>query len=397
MKTENIISSGAVLTVEEITDSERFERLGPEWDSLLERTGNPTLYLTHEWLFTWWRCCKSDKMKLLILLVSDETGLRGIAPLMEVRTNVLGIPVTKIEFLTTTRHAYSPHNYSGSLDIIAAPPAEDVVRAVVDYLLKNQDRWQFCRLHPVPHTSVTVSVLTDEFRKRELPFSRQTAFTNFQIAVDKPWDEYSAGRSHEFRKKYRGLEKKARRYGDPVLREYSGQNIGKGFEQLLEIEARSWKQTHGVPIHAVEYHDFYKYFAEVAGTRGWLRLWILELNGVPVAYDYSVVYANRLESLKTSYNDVYRDCSPGILLSWRTFEQAFRNGVQSINLLWGDSWSKRQWTTDTVLHDELFLFNSTRLSGVCYFLTHQLLLYRLTRSIINRYGYLLRRLGFGRS
>jgi CelD/BcsL family acetyltransferase involved in cellulose biosynthesis len=384
------------LDVEEVCDIARFEQLGDVWNRLLEQTGAPSVYLSHEWLLTWWKCHKSDSHRLLIIVVTEGDVVRGIAPLMEVRSRFFGIPVTRIEFISTMKYAYSPTNCSGSLDIIAPDPAEGVVRTVLDHLLRRREQWQFIRLHPIPRSSQIPGLLLSECDRRSIPWSRQTAFGNFVIRAGKSWEEYSAGRSPEFRKKHRTLERKAKRLGELCLVEYSrGGNLRKGFDKVLEIEEGSWKHRHGVPLDAEHYHGFYKRFAEVADPRGWLRLWILEVNGTPLAYDYSVKFADRLESLKTSYHAAYRRYSPGTLLSWRVFEYAFRDGIRSINLLWGDSWSKHQWTGDVEMHDELFIFNSTRFSRICYLLGLRIPLYRVTRSLANRLHRLLWRVGAG--
>jgi CelD/BcsL family acetyltransferase involved in cellulose biosynthesis len=384
------------LDVEEVREISRLEQLGAVWNQLVEQTGTPSIFLSHEWLLTWWQCHKSESHRLLVLVVTDGEEVRGIAPLMEVRSHIIGIPVTRIEFISTMKYAYSPTNCSGSLDIIAPAPADGVVRAVVDHLLRCRDRWQLIRLHPIPRSSQILGLLLSECDRRSIPWSRQAAFGNFVIHAGQSWEDYTAGRSPDFRKKHRTVERKVKHLGDLRLTEYSRcGNLRAGFDKVMEIEEESWKHRHGVPLDAESYRGFYKRFAEVADPLGWLRLWILEVNGIPLAYDYSVKFAGRLESLKTSYHAGYRRYSPGTLLSWRVFECAFREGVRSINLLWGDSWSKRQWTEDVEMHDELIIFNSTRFSRICYFLGLRIPLYRLTRSLANRLHRLLWRIGTG--
>ena len=48
------VSSPARLTIERITDSETFTALGEEWDELLASSEADCVFLTWEWLHTWW-------------------------------------------------------------------------------------------------------------------------------------------------------------------------------------------------------------------------------------------------------------------------------------------------------------------------------------------------------
>ena len=46
---------GSTLMVEIIDDVAAFERLRPEWTRLLQASAADSLFLTWEWLFTWWQ------------------------------------------------------------------------------------------------------------------------------------------------------------------------------------------------------------------------------------------------------------------------------------------------------------------------------------------------------
>ena len=56
--------------VETIQDDEGFTRLRPEWEELLAASPSDTVFLTWEWLHTWWAHF-AGRRRLLILAVRE--------------------------------------------------------------------------------------------------------------------------------------------------------------------------------------------------------------------------------------------------------------------------------------------------------------------------------------
>ena len=101
-----------------ITSFKDFETLEPVWNRTLEKSGDPRIYLTYEWLSVWWQCHQNRNKEILVLVALDDREILGLAPLMIVRSNVLGFPVRKLEFISMMNHAFSVFSCSGSLDFI---------------------------------------------------------------------------------------------------------------------------------------------------------------------------------------------------------------------------------------------------------------------------------------
>src|SRR5712692_8540819 len=82
------------MEIQRIEDVEAFRRLRTEWNDLLAASDADCVFLTWEWLFTWWKHFGAG-LRLAILAVRDRGELVGIAPLALRRR--LGFPV--LEFL----------------------------------------------------------------------------------------------------------------------------------------------------------------------------------------------------------------------------------------------------------------------------------------------------------
>ena len=69
-----------MISIKKISTDKEFFKLKKNWNILLEKSENKNIFLTWEWLYTWWKTFKTKK-KLNILLAYEETDLVGIAPI----------------------------------------------------------------------------------------------------------------------------------------------------------------------------------------------------------------------------------------------------------------------------------------------------------------------------
>src|SRR5437899_3532497 len=86
-------------TVERIEDVEAFRRLRTAWNELLADSDADRLFLTWEWLFTWWRHLAAGR-RLYLLLVRHGGELIAVAPLASRRRGLSGLlALPMLEFL----------------------------------------------------------------------------------------------------------------------------------------------------------------------------------------------------------------------------------------------------------------------------------------------------------
>ncbi|MDP2209127.1 MAG: GNAT family N-acetyltransferase [Bacteroidota bacterium] len=381
---------------QEINTIEELRQIEPEWNALLAKSESPTAYLTYEWLTTWWSCFKTPNKKLLILAVRDNTELIGLAPLMVVEYSIAGIPLRKIEFLSMMRFAYSPSNLAGSLDfIIKTGRHKEVLSSIISYLKNNIKGWLYLRLHPISSDSSSISVLEYMAKEQRFSFHRRIVFQNVRIPIDTTWEEYCLQRGQNFLKKFKSLEKKFTQLGElRYLDITSPTDFESTYNTLTEIEARSWKSKHGLQVYHSMYKNFFPKLAKVCSENDMLRLWILELNGKGIAYDLSITYSNKIESLISTYDKSYAKYSPGHLLSYHAFYIYFQEKLREINLLWGELGAKSKWTSTFHKHDEIFIFNRGFIPKMLYLIFHRIKFYRIYRFFANNYYYFKNTHGF---
>ncbi|MBI4547786.1 MAG: GNAT family N-acetyltransferase [Ignavibacteriae bacterium] len=373
-----------ILEVQEITDMSALKKLEPHWNRLLEECERPVVYLTYEWLTTWWNCHQNPNKKLMVLVVTDGSDVIGIAPFMQIEKYYLGMHMRKIEFLSMMRYAYSPVNCSGTLDVIIPNRHIEVLSAIVTHLKSINHRWDYLRLHPIPENAPSLEALRKESLRHGFLFSQRKVFSNACIHATLSWEEYYRSRSHSFRKNLRYQANKLEHHGTRTVNNVNAQvDIKTIIQHIIDIEQRSWKATHGTSIDNERYRRFYFRFLEEAHKRGWLQLWMLAMNGKNVAYDLGIEYCGNVDILKGSYDRSYQRFSVGNLLMLREIEYFFQSGIRKINLLWGDLPYKLKWATHLEPHCEVYLFNNTLYAKLLYTIYIRSSLYRIIRFLSN--------------
>ncbi len=137
------------LTVSVESSVAAFRDIRDEWDELLLRSDCDSPFLTWEWLYTWWEVYGQDKELYLVLVRSADGRLVGAAPFMIGYRDFRQpkrLHRRTLAFLGTGE-CLGP-NY---LKFIAAPGREaEVVRAVLDRMAEDAERWDVALLRHVP-------------------------------------------------------------------------------------------------------------------------------------------------------------------------------------------------------------------------------------------------------
>src|SRR6266571_5902357 len=123
--------SRPMVEIEYVQDQDRFDGLREEWSALLPESGADNLFLTWEWLRTWWKHL-SGRRRLFIVAVRQGGRLLAIAPLSR-KPGGFARLLPILEFLGTGTAG------SDYLDIIVRRGSEPEVR---EALAREMGGWK---------------------------------------------------------------------------------------------------------------------------------------------------------------------------------------------------------------------------------------------------------------
>ncbi len=118
------------------------------------------------------------------------------------------------------------------------------------------------------------------------------------------------------------------------------------------MEASGWKGQEGTAIISnAASETLYRGFAREASQQGWLRLYLLELDGRVIAGQLATSLGGEMFLLKTGFDEARATLSPGFLLTAEVISHAIAEGLRGVDMqgraddykmIWADTVRPRQ-------------------------------------------------------
>ena len=293
-----------------------------ELGRLAERAGN--VFATPEWLELWWRHFGEGR-EPRVEAVRREGELVALLPLYLWRERR---PRT-LRFLG--------HGPSDAMGPVCAPEDRPVAAAALERSLAGGS-WDVLLAERVG----SPAVLPASLRLREL---QSEASPKLPIA-GASWDDYLAAKSSNVRGQVRRRERKLAKEHDLHFRLADDPNrLDTDLELLFRLHEERWGEA-GSGALSGRRGAFHRAFARVALERGWLRLWVLELDGAPAAAWYGLRFGGRELYYQAGRDPAFERQAVGFVLLAHSVREAFNDGMREYDFLRGGEGYKDRFTDD---------------------------------------------------
>jgi hypothetical protein len=302
--------------------------------AVLESAGAcPNPFASHLWVRHWSDQFAADATpRVFVGLESDEP--RGLAPLLQGTDGAVEFPVNflspRCEFLL-----------SGDAPGAFVSTVLDALRADGHELL----------LRGVPSSSRTRAAILECARDSGYLVGETEGRSSPYVDVDGTWEDYTATRTTKrvarWRKRVRKIEKiEAMR----VCRFDDSTDVDELVDAFIGVEAGSWKEQQGTSIGGRGLEEFYHGVCRAMAEAGWFTPVWLEREGNMFAFLLSIVYGDAVYAMKTSFDEKYKEFSPGTPLFFYTVTDAFEKGYVKVDFLGEPSRWKSEWATGHLDH-----------------------------------------------
>jgi CelD/BcsL family acetyltransferase involved in cellulose biosynthesis len=152
---------------------------------------------------------------------------------------------------------------------------------------------------------------------------------------DMSWEEFLASRSSNFRSQVGKRERRAiRKHGLTYRLADDPGRLAEDMGSLFRLHAARWGgETTGV--FEGDRAKFHLDFAAESLRRGWLRLWMAEIDGVPAAAWYGWHFADAEWHYQAGRDPSFERESLGFVLTAHAMREAFRSGARAYHFLAG--------------------------------------------------------------
>lgn len=327
------------MKIQVVNDSNQFAELNGQWNDLLSRSSLDNVFLTHEWLHTWWEVFGYGSELFILLCKHEDDGLVGIFPAY---IKVSGMPVKT----RAIRLLGSENVTSDFLECFALEGKEEAVySAVFEYFSNNSSLWDVLEITDVPEESAFAAYLN---RQNHVP-----AFTEHDndkacpfIPLPASWDDFLTGLSAKTRRNVRYYRNNLGRHAQVEL------EVVCSHEQLQEVTPdmirlhQERKEQVGISgrFSSERYSQFHEKICSKFLTTGRLLLIFLKADGKRVAFYYCFSYKKRVNVYQSGFDIEWSKFSVGALLMGHLVEMSISDGNRYIDFLRGREAYKYHWT-----------------------------------------------------
>jgi len=317
------------LEVEIIADERDFYALEDAWNPLLVRSGSDTIFLTFEWLSTWWKHF-GRRHRLFVVVARKEKEIVALLPLMI--TGREGF--RQLCFISNKITDYKDFIIDELQD------REQVIRRILGSLV-DAGGWDFFLINGFSEESVNFSAF--DAALSDFPEAR-TVFLNDKVApyipIEGAWEDYWKSLKKSFRKRTDGQQKHiSKDYDDYFCTCIESRHEIDGLiDKVISMNVERWaeEKNQGSVVDDTALREFYKDLSKRVFHLGWLDLSYSMINKDVVSACMGFQYSKKYYGVITSYDHRFSKYSPGRLLMVHKLKESFENELLEFDMLVGN-------------------------------------------------------------
>jgi CelD/BcsL family acetyltransferase involved in cellulose biosynthesis len=335
------------VTVECVGETWGFTALRPRWNDLLRASSSDNPFLTWEWLNAWWSQY-GDAGNLRLIVVRADDDVIAIAPFRLISAPLYWF--SRLEFLGTGDAG------SDYLDLIVKRGAEDAALTAIAQFLTS--RKQAIRLTHLPPASLGARLATALADAGWVHTAADDGICPIVTLAGHTFESFlnSLGASHRanIRRRIRVLEQ---RFDVRFERVTSHSERMEMLAALARFhEARYGARGGSTAFSTATVRAFHDDATARALDRGWLRMYVLRLDGHVAAVMYGFYYGGRFYFYQHGYDGRYTSHSVGLVLMALTIRAALDEGAAEFDMLWGVEAYKSLWARESRVLRRVDLF-----------------------------------------
>ncbi len=316
------------VSMEVIQTFEAFLKLRQKWNALLEKSGIINPFLRHEWLSAWWKGYGDDK-KLFILEFKQGAETIGLIPLMQYQTRLTGLSLEVMGFIS---------NYWTRMDFVVSREHEQCLRQLVGVIKKEKRLFLFSQ---IDGNSLALPILIQTLAKEGLHFVLTKRSFSTLFLRDK-WEDYLKFQSKSYRKDLNKNVKRLMRIGKIEVFHKNINEFEKIKIDLDLIAQKGWQKGKGVGVYSsLAGQKFYHALSKSLNGNSTVEFSILKVGDKPIAYQIGLNDGGCYYALETSYDQDYRDYSPGMIMHNLLLESLFTKQIKIFELGLSDHYKSR--------------------------------------------------------
>jgi len=306
------------------------EELVPAWNGLLQACSRTSIFMTPEWLFSWWQAFGSGKQLLTFVFHDGDQKIVGVAPMYVEQQGFWGLRLNVLRLLG------AGSGDSDALDFLVSPGYEQACAEAFLAWLEEKSTADVCALETLPQDSAIAQHLLAIASQRGIRLNRE-ASPNFFIDLPATWPDYLETLAPAFRPLLTRYPRRLQsRFKVEIMRCEKESELASSLDALFTLHQMRWTGR-GEPgaFSNPERRDFYLRMAHAFQSRGWLEFWLLKLNGEVAAAQFCFRYGDTVSLLQEGFHPKYAAEKVGYALRAHVLQAMIQSGARRYDFLSG--------------------------------------------------------------
>ena len=316
------------LQVQVLTTREELEKLKQPWSRLLAQSDANTIFLTPEWILTWIdQVCPSAELLCVAVFLDDE--LVGIAPFY-----IATVTLFKLIRGRCLRVIGDADASSEYLDIIAHPEVSDIcLRHTAEALMSQRRRWEFVWVPYIAQWRGSQERFCKLFEIMNL-ITAEREISYYALPLDGGEDAYWSSLTSKQRNNIRRYEKRLVKEGALDFVNLADKlDSASTFKIVEELHTAHWNAQGdlGAFERRPAFGRFTRAFMKLAAEHGWLRVFALMLDDIPIAIRFGYSYGSTLYEIQAGFLPKFN--GSGLLCTNEAIRRAVQEGLSEYDFL----------------------------------------------------------------
>jgi CelD/BcsL family acetyltransferase involved in cellulose biosynthesis len=324
----------AILELQYKHEFNDFERV---WSQLLPKSLDDHPFLTFEWLHSWMKNFGKGR-ELKFFTVENEGEISLAIPVMYSSRRILGLKHCKIEFVAAPDSDYQVFLLTSFQE------AARNVNQLIESIMQDTSDVDCAVFRDVPENSLTYKLL-EKVNINGFEVSSSISSSCPYIPLTNNYEQFFQSLGHNMRRNLKISERQALKdYNVEFLRYDEIGTVDKAMKILFELHQKSQmaKGNAGVFSDSTK-RSFHMDVANSFSKKGWLALFFLTFNGIPVSTVYAYEYNEKLYAYLCGFDPKYSNYRPGNLAFKNLIKYGIEKKLKELDFLRGDEEYKMRW------------------------------------------------------
>lgn len=343
------------MKIEVVTQVEDFAALKEQWNELLINSVSDSVFLTHEWVYTWWEVFADEDSLFIMLCRNKHNGqLVGIFP-GYLKTMGATLKTTSVRLLG------SEHVTSDFLEcIVMQGLEEDVYKSFFTYLMQQRHMWDLIEMTDVPDGAAFANMLGKQGLLPKFTKQDNNKLCPF-LPLPSSWEEFLANLSAKTRRNVRYYRHNLARHAAVDIEEVTTlTQLHEVMPDMVRLHQERKQQVgYSGRFSSQSYKKFHDAICERFLNAGRLFLVFLKVDGKRIAFYYNFRFKGRVNVYQSGFDIEWSKFSVGALLLGHLIEMSINSGNKYIDFLRGHEQYKYHWTENERKLFDYITYNNT--------------------------------------